>query len=356
MTHPYQKLPDRNFWNRSVANTPWHQVFASEKGKFQIDSSASIATAGSCFAQRISAHLKERQFGRTIFEPPHPLMDPTTAATLGYNAFSARYGNIYTIRQLRQLIDEAFGVRNPINEFAMSDRGRCIDLLRPGIHGEGFVSMEEARADRTYHLGKVREMLLNANVLIYTLGLTEAWMTPDGGIVFGTHPNVATNRDLRSDLVPVNFDYVDCFNDLVYVINELRRLNPGLHFIFTVSPVALAATHQQRHVVLATNYSKSVLRAVAGRIADQLPYVDYFPSYEIFNCVQSFGQFLSEGLRDVSPRGVRLAMHLFENMYCSQALKVIHPETLKHHVPEQDSKQGADIECEEILNSMFQRG
>lgn len=356
MTHPYKKLPDRNFWNRTVSSTPWQQVFASEQGKFQINADALIATAGSCFAQRISAHLRGFNFGRTLFETPHPLMDTATASSLGYDTFSARYGNIYTTRQLRQVIDEAFGIRPPLMEFAQSTSGKFIDLLRPGVHGEGFTSLQEAQADRAYHVGRVREMFVQANVFIFTLGLTEAWAAPDGTVFFGTHPNVSTGKNVRDDLVPINFDYIDCFNDLAYVINLLRSSNASLQFILTVSPVALAATHQDRHVALATSYSKSVLRAVAGRVSEQLPFVDYFMSYEIFSCAQSFGQFLSENLRDVSPRGVGIAMRLFEDMYCSQALRLARPEAVSAPESELPIAPASDTECEEILNAVFQRG
>ena len=363
MTHPYKLLPTRNFWNSSVSNVPWHAVFSAEVAKFQLLPTDAIVTAGSCFAQRISRHLKARQFGRLSFELPHPHMDVAAATSAGYDMFSARYGNIYTTRQLKQLVDEAFGHREPIFEVEQSKDGRFIDLLRPNINEIGFSSELEARADRIFHLKCVKDMFTQADVFIFTLGLTEAWSTCDGSVVYGTHPNVSTRRDVRSDAVAINLDYLDCYNDLVNTINFLRQINPKLKFVFTVSPVALAATHQDNHVAVATMYSKSVLRAVAGRVAGQLPYADYFMSYEIFNSPQSFGQFLSGDLREVSLRGVDAVMNLFVRMYCEYANDVV-PAALGDTVDDRNKVSGSgvqtnagiDVECEEILNSLFSRG
>lgn len=362
MPHPYKQFAERNFWARAVSDTPWQNVFDQERGKFEVQASDLIATAGSCFAQRIATHLRTKGFSRTIFERAHPLVTAERASALGYDTFSARYGNVYTTRQLRQLVDEAFGLRPPIFDFAPARSGQILDLMRPTVNDGGFGSAVEAQADRLYHLGQVREMLVQADVFIFTLGLTETWSSPDGSVVYGTHPNVATGLDSRQGCLPLSLDYQEVYNDLVYVINGLRQHNPRLKFIFTVSPVALAATHQDKHVLSATSYSKSVLRAVAGRIADSAPYVDYFMSFELFNCAQSFGQFLSSDLRDVSKRGVGIAMQLFETLYLPRTEPVPSgsPDTLAHtRAPPASSALPsapvafADVECEEMLNAVF---
>lgn len=357
--HPYKNLPDRNFWKKAVSPKPWLEVFAGERAKFEIGPTDLVATAGSCFAQRISRHLKARGFGYTSFEPAHPLMDAPLASRLGYDTFSARYGNVYTTRQLRQLVDQAFGLCPPIIEIETARSGRFIDLLRPAIHDGGFASHAEAVADRLYHLERVKEMFLRCQVFIFTLGLTETWAIHDGQVFYGVHPAVATQRDIARDAVAVNLDYIDCYNDMVHVIGVLRQHNPTLRLVFTVSPVALAATHQAKHVLTATSYSKSVLRAVVGKLVDQCHFADYFPSYEIFNSAQSFGQYLAEDLRDVSLRGVASAMQLFEQMFFARqavepALPVavtISPEPTPQHAPR--AHDPASVECEEILNAAF---
>ena len=357
MPHPYKTLPTRNFWKKAVAPVPWHQVFDAERGKFRIGPADLVSTAGSCFAQRISRHLKAKGFAYAEFEQAHPLVDAATATALGYGTFSARYGNVYTTRQLRQLVEQAFGLRPPILDIERAASGKFIDLLRPAINDGGFSSRQEAVADRLFHLGRVMEMFLRSDVFIFTLGLTETWTDAAGDVFYGVHPAVSTGLDVRADALPRNLDYIECYNDLAQLVTFLRTHNPALKFLFTVSPVALAATHQDKHVLAATMYSKSVLRAAVGRITDQLPFADYFPSYEVFNSAQSFGQYLSEDLRDASPRGVGVAMRLFETMFFDAAPQpAAAPAAVVARVepmPVAAAANAADVECEEILNAAF---
>lgn len=360
MAHPYKQLPARNFWKKTVAPVPWHEVFDGERAKFQIAASDLVSSGGSCFAQRIARHLKARGFGYTSFERAHPLVDEALALKLGYDTYSARYGNLYTTRQLKQLVHQAFGLCEPIFEIQAARSGKFVDLLRPGINDGGFASRPEAVADRVFHLACVRDMFLRSDVFIFTLGLTETWVNAAGDVYYGVHPGVATESDAGADARPVNLDYIDCYNDLVETINFLRSRNPRLKFIFTVSPVALAATHQDRHVLAATVYSKSVLRSVVGKVTDQCAFADYLPSYEIFNCAQSFGQYLSEDLRDVSPRGVATAMKLFEKMFfpADQAIPAaasVEPlaPVAPQRVANASNEVALNVECEEMLNAVF---
>lgn len=359
MSHPYSKLPDRNFWKHTVATRSWTELFREERGRFSISPSERVATAGSCFAQRISRLLRDSGCNFAEFESAHPLMLEAEALKLGYGRFSARYGNIYTTRQLKQLVDEAFEVTAAEPKIALAKNGRFIDLRRPYINEVGFDSEEEACADRRYHLACVRRMFTESDIFVFTLGLTEAWVDELDGTVYGTHPAVAAGNDWNKPVTAVNFDYLDCYNDMVETVNFLRGVNPALRFIFTVSPVALAATHQERHVLMSTVYSKSVLRAVVGRLVEQCPFADYFFSFEIFNAAQSFGQYLSEDLRDVNSRGVALAMQTFRDMYLApqapkpEATELTVSPMASFSTAAPPSRNPADVECDEIMNALF---
>lgn len=363
--HPYSSLPPRNFWRSAVAAHPWAEVFSQESGRFTIAPGDRVATAGSCFAQRISAMLQGTGFGFADYEPRPALMSPQQGADWGYGRFSARFGNIYTARQLRQLLDEALG-NTPLRlHLAQDDQGRWLDLLRPHIHTHGFATAQEAHADRLYHLQCVRRMFLESDVFVFTLGLTEAWMLEADGTVFGTHPSVALRRAFDAPVRRVNFDYLECLGDMVGLIQTLNQINPHMRFVFTVSPVALAATHQDQHVLLATSYSKAILRAVVGRVVELCPLAGYFPSFELFNCAQSFGQFLSEDLRDVNPRGVAVAMALFQRMYLGAGLPQ-DPVAQQRadaaaglHAAAPSTAEGASLvaaECDEVFNTLFPPG
>jgi hypothetical protein len=360
MSHPYQDFPQKCFWEHAVATRAWTDIFKDEEPKFKITPFEVICTGGSCFAQRISQFIRGCGFNFGQFEPPHPLLEQEAARNLGYGQFSARYGNLYTARQLRQLVDESFGVTVPRKRIGHHRDGGVIDLLRPSINRHHrFESEAEAAADRTYHIGRVRTLFLEADVYIFTLGLTESWIDLDGN-AYGVHPEVVLKSETPYPVEKVNFDYIETYNDLAHTITFLSSVNPKIKFILTVSPVGLAATHQSHHVLLATSYSKSVLRAVAGRIADIAPAVDYFPSFELFSLAQSFGQFLASDLRDVSSRGVTVTMELFRNMYFPEKQGNLLPETKQATTQEPSDRpptaSAVDIECDEIMNSLLKSG
>ena len=110
--HPYSALPRYAFWNRSVAGVPPFAVDPVVDVPFRISPSDAVATAGSCFAQHIARALQKNRFRYFVSEPAPPGLSPEAAAAANY-VFSARYGNIYTTRQLLQLFDRAYGVFSP---------------------------------------------------------------------------------------------------------------------------------------------------------------------------------------------------------------------------------------------------
>lgn len=361
--HPYRNFPDRQFWNRAVSTTPWADVFMGQSAKFRLSASDRVASAGSCFARRIAEHLIAKGYNYELFESCHPLLE-AKAADHGYGTFSCRYGNVYTTRQLRQLFDEALGVRAPIFRFARLGADSFVDLMRPNLgKAAAFGSVEEAKADRLYHLACVRRMIEEMDAFVFTLGLTEAWADEAADIVYGSHPAVIVGSIQADGITAINLDYEQVVADLEYVLDLIGRHSRvgGPKVVLTVSPVALAATHQDDHVVTATAYSKAVLRAAAGKIAVSHPRADYFPSFEIFSLAQSFGQFLAEDLRDVNARGVGVAMRAFEDMFMEAAPttgapRAEAPPPANPGPPAAPAKSLAEAECDEIANAVFGAG
>lgn len=356
--HPYRSFPDRQFWNRSVSTTPWAEVFVDQPSKFRIAADDRIASAGSCFARRIAEHLIANDYNYELFEACHPLLE-AKAADLGYGVFACRYGNIYTTRQLRQLFDEALGVRGPITRLAQLGPAHFIDLMRPMILPEGFGSLEEAQADRVYHLSCVRRMIEEMDVFVFTLGLTEAWADEANDIVYGSHPAVFRETLKTPGIVAINLEYEQVVADLDYVLGLIARHNRKgpPRVVLTVSPVGLAATHQDSHVLNATSYSKSVLRAAVGKVVATHANVDYFPSYEIFSLSQSYGQYLADDLREVNARGVQVAMRTFSSMFLDGP-RAAEPKPRSAGLDRRASappegRSLAEAECDEVVNAAF---
>jgi hypothetical protein len=97
-----------------------------------------------------------------------------------------------------------------------------------------------------------------------------------------------------------------------------------MKMILTVSPVALAATAEPRHVLLSNTWSKAVLRLAAEELC-ALPGVYYFPAYEIIGAGGT--DYLAADRRSVLEQGVRRVMELFfRHMLDGEATSVPLPE------------------------------
>ena len=292
-----------------------------------------------------------------IAEPAHPLLrefDGDGVDLASYSQFSARYGNIYTSRQCLELCQQALGLRPAIDDFAEHD-GRWFDLMRPNIEKQGFASLVEARADRAYHLSRVRLMFETADVFIFTLGLTECWYHAQQGHTYPSCPGT-----VRGEYLPAlhrfrNLSHAEVVADLQALLALLAEVNPWLKLILTVSPVPLVATHTQKNVLVASSYSKAVLRAAAGEVeALHAGRVSYFPSYEIISHAASFGQYLASDLREVSERGVAHVMSSFLASYWGIGAGADALATLAVEAPVAAGLPAAGPaplpECEEIFN------
>jgi hypothetical protein len=282
--------------------------------KFEIGPSSRIATAGSCFAQHIARHLRSSGVGVLDLEPPPPGLSLEHARRFGFGIYSARYGNIYLVRQLLQLARESLGRFAPVDAVWERD-GKYFDALRPLVEPQGMTTPGEVTANRRDHLEAVRRLLHRADTLVFTLGLTEGWVHAPSGTVFPTAPGVLAGSFDPAVYSFRNFSYDEIRSDFLELRDLVRGVNPGMRFLLTVSPVPLAATASGNHVLVATTHSKSVLRAVAGQLTAELADVDYFPSYEIVNTPGRRDFFFESNLRDVTEAGVRAVMEVFFEAY-----------------------------------------
>lgn len=296
--HPYMSLPDSSFWKQAVAQVPLSAFDPVTRVPARLTRSDRVATAGSCFAQHISKRLRAGGFQFLAMEK----------AEGGYD-FSARYGNIYTARQLLQLFDRAYGHFQPLDGCWTRPDGSFCDPFRPEV--ASFPTVEALEADRAGHLQAVRSMFEQLDVFVFTLGLTECWRSREDGAVYPLAPGVSAGVYDKDRHEFVNFGVADVVNDMQAFIAKLRAVNPKARLILTVSPVPLMATYTANHVSVATTYSKSVLRVVAEMLAQSTPDVYYFPSYEIITGNYNRGRYFAADLRGVTEEGVDHVMSVF---------------------------------------------
>lgn len=306
---PYQTFPPAQFWKNAASASELALVDFDFGKKFSFKASDGFGTAGSCFAQHFGRKLIERG-GRVLFaETRHPLLPENYGH--GYEVFSARYGNIYTTRQLLELLLQAAGLRAPIFDFGQRHDGRVVDMLRPRAVPAGFASEAEAEADRRYHLLAVQHLLRTLDVFVFTLGLTESWENAAYGYCYPIVPGAEAGQFNGHVHKFVNYSVAQVTADLDAICGIVRALNPHAKVMFTVSPVSLVATAEPRSVVVSTVASKSILRAAVDEVVRRFDYVDYFPSYEIITSPLTRGRFWERNCRDVTAEGVQTVMQVF---------------------------------------------
>jgi hypothetical protein len=307
--HPYKDAAPYRMWRRAVSEIDGGAVDPVVRMPFRIGARDKVVTAGSCFAQHIAQRLREHGFNFLVTESAHPILPAKLAQDFQYGTFSARYGNLYTTRQLLQLMQRAYGEFSPRDD-VWEEGGRFYDPFRPQIQPGGFATWEEYQRDREQHFAAVRRAFEEADVFVFTLGLTECWVSREDGAAYPVCPGTAAGRFDAARHAFVNFAVEDVVADMKSFITALRRRNPRVKVILTVSPVPLAATAEDRHVLVSTTYSKAVLRIAAEQLT-QLSDVAYFPSYEIVTGAFSRGAYFADDLRSVTKAGVDHVMRLF---------------------------------------------
>jgi GSCFA family len=358
--NPYVGLPPDRFWRSAVSEKDALAISGLWTPRLRIRPRTRILTAGSCFAQHIGKALSARGYRWVDAEPAPDRLPSAVHKDFHYGTFSFRTGNIYTPCMLVQWLAWALGDVTPPDEVWETD-GRFFDPVRPAVEPGGFVTREEVHASRAVTLMAIRRAVAEADLFVFTLGLTEAWVNRETGLEYAVCPGTVAGSFDPARHEFVNHGFVETHGAMVEALALLRRMNPAIQVLLTVSPVPLTATASGHHVLTATSYSKSVLRAVAGAVVEAEPETDYFPSFEIITAPPFGGRFYAPNQRSVEPAGVAFVMDSF---FADQdrAFGRASPEEripvvaqIAAATEDPDAGEGDDIRCEEEILDAFSR-
>lgn len=364
---PYANLPARAYWRSAVGERAALDPGDVFQPKFPITRDMKITTAGSCFAQHVGRALRGAGFDVLDAERLPPVISDAVATRFGYRLYSARYGNIYTIRQLMQLWEELRGRISPALPVWEKD-GRFYDALRPSVEPEGLDSADDVMTHRKLHLKHVRTAFKACDLFVFTFGLTEAWVHRKTGTVYPTAPGTIAGEFDPDTFAFKNYSYDEIRADFLAFRQIMMTHNPDIKFLITVSPVPLTATASGRHVEVASSYSKSTLVAVCGSLREEFDNVDYFPSYEIITSQNARGAYYEANKRSVSAQGVATAMGVFLKSHGYQPAGASAGDRESraamvrsyHPASEQGAERAAeeaadDVVCEEALLEAFSK-
>ena len=334
--NPYRHQHDHAFWSRAVARD-WRPAALFNGAAPLLVPEDRIASAGSCFAANIVPYLEAAGYAYVRTETMDAADD-----RFFYGRYSAAYGNVYTARQFLQLVERCLGRFEPTQDRWRTQAG-VIDPFRPGLPYPA-ADDDEFDAVTAAHLRRTLAAFREASVLVFTLGLTEAWVCAEDGAVFPVCPGVVAGEFDPQRHRFLNFRAAEIAQDFRAALAALREINLNLRVILTVSPVPLAATATAEHVYVANFYSKAALRAAAEEIVATTAGVAYFPSLEIVLGLEAAASFEPD-LRSVSAAGVsRVIDSLFAHCRLPER-----PGPRAGDAAEALSRELVRRECEEAL-------
>jgi len=179
------------------------------------------------------------------------------------------FGIVYNPVSLFKLIDLALSEGDLCEDGFLENQGT---VRHYDLHSELSASSTRYLQDKFANARRgAAEYIQSSQYIIMTFGTAAVFrLNTMGGIVANCHkmPEALFSRHfLNSE------DIFEIFGD---IYRRLKRINPDLKIILTLSPV-----RHTRDTLQGNQLSKSILRVAIGRIEQTFEQVVYFPSYEI---------------------------------------------------------------------------
>ncbi len=258
--------------------------FVNSTPKFRLKRSDKFFAIGSCFARNIERELAAQKIAvlteGTNIPPEFYVSDRDARAAM----------NKFNIPSMIDEIERTFN-----SDFR--EEGRYIEVgdneyFDPATSGLKLLSLaDHAKVREAIRATTLR--MAQADAIIITLGLVEAWLDRKSGLFLNTSPHPRTmqqeNRRVRREgsagepfrFVHMRPNFAFLREKLHQLIGAVSKYAPNARIIISVSPVPLQATMTADDVVMSSSLSKALLRVVAEDARDSFDHVDYFPSYEM---------------------------------------------------------------------------
>lgn len=228
----------------------FHLDFKPKAFPEKIDHKHQIFLAGSCFTEHIGAKLAQHKFN--ILQNPNGILFNT--ASLSQSIINYIDHKIYNPEELFYY-NELWTSWDHHSKFSSVDKKNSLQQIN--------------KSQQAAH-----EFLQTADWAILTLGsafvyeLTEE--SQKGRIVANCHKLPATAFQKRL------LDLQEVLTQLDGLIYRLKKFNPTLKIIFTISPV-----RHLREGLMENNRSKATLIQAVHQVVDKFSGLYYFPAYEL---------------------------------------------------------------------------
>lgn len=214
---------------------------------FGINHQDKLLLIGSCFTSNVGKQLDDLKFS-VLHNPTGILFDPYSVVRHLGDALQHKKYNTSDLA----LRDEVWHSYNHHTDFSSTDPQIGVDNINAAIQKTG-------------------DFLQQTNILFITLGSAFYYRLAENG------EKVANCHRFPSQTFTKHLAEIDeMINSLCGIITDIRKQNPAIKVVFTVSPV--------RHIregVVNNNRSKARLLEAVHQLCDLLENTYYFPAYEL---------------------------------------------------------------------------
>ena len=183
------------------------------------------------------------------------------------------------------------------------------------VSGTKFLPLDDIRQIRSA-VPKTYDALPAADVVVLTLGFTEAWYDNQDQIFVNRSPDGSLRTVKKGDRYAFcNATPRESLESVEAAIESIFRITQGkAKVIITTSPVPIHATFTGRDVVSANLYSKATLLSTAVWAASKYDFVDYYPSYEMVMYASLAETWMPDGVH-IYPSRVNQVIGRFAEAY-----------------------------------------
>jgi len=253
--------------------------------EFNLTYKKKITMIGSCFTDNIGKKLTHYKFPVSI------------------NPFGVLYNPESVRNALDILINEKYFGEEDLHEH----NSRWLSFY----HDTSFSDHDREKVlqeiNKSIHAGN--QWLNKTNLLIITFGTARVYHhKKKNHIVSNCHKLPA--KEFKRYLLDIN-EIVDGYREL---IGQLKKFNPNLHIVFTISPV-----RHWKDGAVGNQQSKAILVLAIKKLLGEFPELEYFPAYEILMDELRDYRFYAEDMLHPGETGINYIWDRFCETYIKKS-------------------------------------
>jgi hypothetical protein len=253
--------------------------------EFNLTYKKNITMIGSCFTDNIGKKLTHYKFPVSI------------------NPFGVLYNPESVRNALDILVNEKYFGEEDLHEH----NSRWLSLYHDTSFSGHDREMVLQEINKSIHAGN--QWLNKTNLLIITFGTARVYHHKKRDhIVSNCHKLPA--KEFRRYLLDIN-DIVEGYREL---IGQLKKFNPNLHIVFTISPV-----RHWKDGAVGNQQSKAILILAIQKLLGEFSEVEYFPAYEILMDELRDYRFYAEDMLHPGTTGINYIWDRFCKTYIKKS-------------------------------------